>query len=132
MLIVTFLIITMAGIFAAACTASSPSPTPPSTTTGQPADTGKAIFASHCARCHGANGQGVTAPTVIGTNSSLDKYNTAQGLYNFVSTAMPANAPGSLSQQDYLDVVTFLLVQDKYISPGTVLNTSQLGSISLK
>jgi hypothetical protein len=45
---------------------------------------------------------------------------------------MPATAPGSLSQQDYLDVVTYLLVQNKYVAAGTAPDASQMANITLK
>ena len=96
------------------------------------ADAGKTVFASHCSRCHGDQGQGVSAPAVIGTGAHLSKYNTAQGLLDFVDTTMPANNPGSLSHQDYLDVVSYLLTQDSDVSAGTAFDESQLGSITLK
>ncbi len=138
---VLFTVILIASVFVSACGGQSQPPAPPvpsvpsapsGTTAGQLADAGKTVFATRCAGCHGDSGQGVRAPAIIGANASLAKYNTGQGVLDFVDTAMPANAPGSLSQQDYLDVVSYLLVQNNYVSPGTALDTSRLGSINLK
>jgi polar amino acid transport system substrate-binding protein len=102
------------------------------TTFGQAGDAGKTVFAGSCVRCHGNNGQGTTAPAVIGSSANLGKYNTAQGLLDFIRVSMPFNAPGSLSSQDYLNVLSFLLVQNNYVSSGTALDTGQLKNIQLK
>jgi mono/diheme cytochrome c family protein len=113
-------------------TTSSPSLTPGGDTFGQMAGTGASVFTSKCASCHGDNGQGVTAPAIIGAGASLGKYNTAQGLLSYISAAMPANAPGSLSHQDYLNVLSHLLVKNNKVSSDTTFNESDLGNISLK
>ena len=42
------------------------------------------------------------------------------------------NAPGSLPQQDYQNVVAFLLVQNNLVEPGTVVDTARLNSVTLK
>ncbi len=123
-----------------ACSASSP-PANSSTTTpaksdtktfGQAANEGKTVFANRCSKCHGDSGQGITAPAVIGSSANLGKYNTAQGLLNFIDVSMPFDAPGSLSSQDYLNVLSFLLVQNNYVDAGTALDQNQLGNIQLK
>jgi mono/diheme cytochrome c family protein len=101
-------------------------------TAGELTASGQTVFATYCTACHGDNGQGVTAPAIIGSNAHLAKYNTAQGLLDFVDTVMPANAPGSLSAQQYLEVVTYLLVQNNDVTSDTVINTNQLGAITLK
>ncbi len=116
---------------------SSTTPTNTSTTTGdttfgQAADSGKTTYASKCAKCHGDNGQGVTAPAVIGSGANLGKYNTAQGLLEFISAQMPFDAPGSLSSQEYLNILAFLLVQDNYVTAATALDSNQLVNIQLK
>ena len=109
------------------------SPPPPSTLTfGQLADAGASVFASKCTTCHGSNGQGVTAPAVIGADANLDKYNTAQGLLNFISVSMPFNAPGSLSSQEYSNLLGFLLVRNNYVPASTTFDPGQLSNIQLK
>jgi mono/diheme cytochrome c family protein len=125
--------------FVSACASSQPTMSPSSTvakptesTAGQLAESGKTTFANRCARCHGDNGQGATAPAVIGPDAALGKYNTAQGLLDFVDTTMPMNAPGSLSRQEYLQVLCFLLVQNQFVPADTVFDPNSLGSLSLK
>jgi mono/diheme cytochrome c family protein len=128
--IVSGLITACGGQKSTATTTSTPTPTV--TTAGQLAEAGQTVFATHCARCHGDKGQGITGPTLIGSSNTLDKYGTAQGLLNFIDTSMPLNAPGSLSQQDYLEVVSYLLVQNNFVSSGTALDAGSLNSVTLK
>jgi len=45
---------------------------------------------------------------------------------------MPLEAPGSLSHQDYLDLLCYLLVQNNYVSADTIFNESELSNITLK
>ncbi len=110
---------------------------PTNTTTGnltaaQVANAGRTIFTVNCASCHGANGQGIDGPALIGPNQNLNKYQTAQGLVDYIKTAMPFNAPGSLSQAQYLDIVVFILVLNNWLSGSTYLNQITLNSILLK
>jgi len=99
---------------------------------GQLADAGKTVFASRCAGCHGQKGEGGRAPAIIGANANLTKYTDAQGLFNYISTAMPMNAPGSLSQQDYLQALGFLLLQNQFATASTPADSNRLSSILLK
>ena len=101
-------------------------------TFAQLADSGKTIFASRCAKCHGDQGQGITGPALIGSSANLIKYSTAQTLLSFIGTAMPLDAPGSLSHQEYLQLLSFLLIQNNDVTGSTVLNESALASVQLK
>jgi mono/diheme cytochrome c family protein len=133
LVLIVLLAIAIGGL-TAACQVNTPPPsaTPTVTTAGQLADMGKTVFTTNCARCHGNQGQGITGPTLIGSGNTLDKYGTAQGLLNFIKSSMPLNAPGNLSQQDYLNVLGYLLVQNNYVSSASALNASNLGTINLK
>ncbi len=130
-ILATVLLIMGASACASATPAPAAAPTAAGPTAGQLADQGKSVFASHCAKCHGDQGQGVTAPANIGPNAALEKYKTAKGLYDYVSTTMPNDAPGSLSQQEYLQVVSYLLVENKFVMPDTPINPNTLDSIPL-
>ena len=48
------------------------------------------------------------APALVGANT-LTKYENAQALFNFISTRMPYQAPGTLSRDEYWQLVAFLL-----------------------
>jgi thiosulfate dehydrogenase len=78
-----------------------------------PGDTarGRAVFASACAHCHGADGQGApAAPPVWGPQS----YNVGAGMARvrtlaaFVRVAMPYDRPGTLTDQQAVDVAAFV------------------------
>ena len=137
-LIAALLIIIGAGVFAGCSQQSTPAPSTPAPSSPTPpkaaqvADLGATVYTSHCANCHGATGGGASAPALIGANAHLGKYNTGQGLLDFVDKTMPANSPGSLSHQDYLNVVAYLLVQDNYMSGDSDFVESQLGSVNLQ
>jgi cytochrome c oxidase subunit 2 len=118
-------------------TTTTPAPTSPTTTSttmtfGQLSQLGSTVFADNCAVCHGNNGEGKVGPALIGPNQHLANYGTAQGLFDFISTNMPFSNPGSLTHEQYLDVLSFLLVQNKEVSDNATFNESQLGGITLK
>lgn len=73
----------------------------------------------NCARsaCHGPRHppEGFSfpknfAPGIVGLNT-LGNYENAQALYDFVSTKMPYQAPGSLEEHEYWQLVAYLLRQ---------------------
>jgi mono/diheme cytochrome c family protein len=101
-------------------------------TAGQLAVSGRTIFAGRCAVCHGAGGQGNTAPALIGGNASLAKYGTAGGLYRYINVAMPRNNPGSLSAQDYLDITSFILVESNRLKGEAAIFREGLDNIQLQ
>ncbi len=124
---------------------ASPTPPPasptsvPSATFQQLAAAGQPVFASSCAICHGTNGQGGVGPALWGPNATLGKIagttlfpNNAQSMLNFISTNMPLSAPGSLTHQQYIDLLCYILVQDQQVSPSTMFVERQLGTITLK
>lgn len=145
--IAILVVVLVMAIFVGACGSPKPTATPAPTATSstatptatsstqtmvQLASAGQTVFAASCAKCHGAQGQGVTAPAVIGANARLDKYNTAQTLLSFISSSMPLNAPGSLSQQQYQQLLSFLLLRNNYAQASTPFDPNQLGNIQLK
>jgi cytochrome c len=84
---------------------------------------GGTLYGAHCAQCHGDGGQGMPgeAPAVVGKDAlPLDPppsakyrkatFHTARDVYDFVKANMPAKAPGSLSQDQYLAIVAFDLM----------------------
>lgn len=115
----------LTAVAGAAATASS-------TTVGQLATSGQTVFSSTCAPCHGAQGQGGVGPALIGSAANLGKYDTALGLLTKISTTMPRNAPASLPPDQYLQVTSYLLVQNNYVQPGATLSSIQFGAVSLK
>jgi thiosulfate dehydrogenase len=72
---------------------------------------GRAIFASTCARCHGANGEGRSfAPPLWGPGSfsigaGMARLRTAA---SFIRYNMPYDLPGTLSDQEAFDVAAYV------------------------
>lgn len=72
---------------------------------------GSAIYAEHCARCHGNDLQG--DPPLVG-GGFPERYETVWGLYQYVQQTMPLDRPGSLRDAAYLDTVAYLLDANGY------------------
>jgi S-disulfanyl-L-cysteine oxidoreductase SoxD len=112
----------------AACAGSNASKGP---TAGQLADAGKTVYQQYCVRCHGENGQNINGSALLGPDNILANYQTAQGLYDYASKLMPDDQPGSLTPEQYLQVVSFLMVQDKYVKPDLPIDSSKLDQVLL-
>jgi cytochrome c len=81
------------------------------------AESGQKIFATQCVLCHGEQLQGKVGPALAGEQFlSVSQFQelTAEYLFRFMSKQMPANAPGSLSKTDYLDVLAYILKVNGY------------------
>lgn len=84
---------------------------------GLSADTGagRTLYGASCAACHGAAGEGGAAPPVWGARS----YNVGAGMARrltaaaFVRANMPFNAPGTLTDQQALDVAAYVNAQSR-------------------
>jgi mono/diheme cytochrome c family protein len=87
--------------------------------------------------CHGArpyeNGFTLpkTVPVLIGAGA-LQRFNTAQNMYAFMRASMPFNAPGSLSDEQYLELTAFLLEQNQFTAQGARLDAAALQHIALQ
>ncbi|MDR7556045.1 MAG: c-type cytochrome [Armatimonadota bacterium] len=93
---------------------------------------GREIFAMQCSRCHGDQGQGTEdGPRLIGPGTGLRGYQTAQRLFEFVRSEMPASAPGSLQVQEYWDVLAFILDANRLLPPGATLGPENAPDIRL-
>jgi cytochrome c len=92
----------------------------PSKATGAAqAENGAKLYAKHCAKCHGDNGEGTKkAPAVVGKSAlPLDppagakkrttKFRTAMDVAEFVVKNMPGDKPGSLKPEEYFDILAF-------------------------
>jgi alcohol dehydrogenase (cytochrome c) len=89
---------------------------------------GGAVYSANCASCHGASLKGQSGPPLVGA-SFAKSYETNQpisALYDFISKQMPYNAPGSLSQQQYLDVTAYVLAKNGYAAGDVALSKATL------
>lgn len=83
------------------------------------AEAGHTLFDAKCSICHGDTLQGKAGPALAGQQFlSVSQYQqlNADYLFRFMSKHMPQNAPGSLSQTQYLDALAYILKVNGYAS----------------
>jgi alcohol dehydrogenase (cytochrome c) len=97
------------------------------------AASGAAVYTATCQQCHGVNLQGQSGPGLVGAAFSnyVGKHGTAASLFDFISRQMPADKPGSLTQQQYLDVTAFLLSRNGYPAGDVPLTKTTLAQVTL-
>jgi PQQ-dependent dehydrogenase (methanol/ethanol family) len=79
------------------------------------ADTGATLFAAHCQVCHGAKLEGGAGPALAGPQFFARFGGQPMSrLWYGVHTEMPLTAPSSLPSYQSLDLVAFILRQNKF------------------
>ncbi len=86
--------------------------------TQEQAKRGEDLYADHCSECHGEDLSGDTpynpSPALAGKAFMLRWDNrTVNELFRFMRTNMPKTDPGSLSSDNYIDLVAFILRSNK-------------------
>ncbi|HTR37611.1 MAG TPA: PQQ-binding-like beta-propeller repeat protein [Bryobacteraceae bacterium] len=97
------------------------------------AQQGRMVFETKCATCHGARVEGGEhAPALTGNTfwSQWDQQ-TARALYGRIISTMPPDAPGTLSESDTIDVVSYILQLNQLPSGAAIENANQLNSRKL-
>jgi mono/diheme cytochrome c family protein len=97
--------------------ADNATPSNPASYTTAQAHAGLAVYTANCVGCHGANLQGVAAPGVAGTDFLTTVKNNKWSLEDFrtlVVENMPLNNPGTLTPEQYANVIAFLLASNCY------------------
>ena len=95
---------------------------PPALYTRAQAQAGRAVFMTNCVTCHGANLQGVAAPSVAGTDflTTAKRNGWSLGVIRaLVVQNMPFNNPGGLQPEQYANVLAFLLAANCYPAGNT-------------
>jgi alcohol dehydrogenase (cytochrome c) len=93
------------------------------------ADAGRAAYAKNCVACHGADLRGAAGTALSGSVFAKNWIGSGQSLrdlYTVVSTTMPLNAPGSLSEAENLSIVSYVLSRNGYMSADTKLTPDNL------
>ena len=88
---------------------------------------GAALYTEHCASCHGEDlsGTGSEAPELTGRKFSARWIDQTLGdLVDHMFMSMPQDAPGSLTRDQHVDIVTFILAKNGFPAGKTDL-TSQ-------
>lgn len=97
----------------------------------QPASPGWETYNQHCASCHGPDGGGYIGPAIIGPETALASYVSAQGLLDYISATMPQSQPGSLSSETYRDLLTLLLIENSFVPSDWDPEDKDLSAIPL-
>ena len=103
---------------------------------------GKDVYVKSCAVCHGADAKGGKVPPQFGKNAgtkapalagpkALPGMKDVGQVYNAAKTMMPLDKPGSLSDQEYLDVVSFALQANGIKADGKPLTPESAKQIKL-
>ena len=90
--------------------------------TAAQAERGKQVYDANCVTCHLADLDGSANPTagargapLIGTRFVQDfGESKVSALFNKMKRDMPSGRPGSLSDQEYLDVATYVLQKNNF------------------
>jgi polar amino acid transport system substrate-binding protein len=102
--------------------------------TEQQAEQGKAIFDGSCSSCHGNHLQGSASAPPIGGAAFLKKAKMLEwkvaDMRNMVVSAMPANNPGSLSPEQYADVLAYVLAVNCYPAGSKPFPTGDTPALS--
>jgi alcohol dehydrogenase (cytochrome c) len=104
--------------------------------TATQASRGAVAYAKSCASCHGQHLEGTTSKPLAGprfTSKWADGKHTIDDLYFVVRTQMPYGAPSTLTNQQYIDVVAFMLQSNGYRA-GTkelVANSTSLKALKI-
>ena len=111
------------------------------------ASAGAGVYASACASCHGAKGEGKGAeyPQLLGGPKGDVDFSTdyhiprtignywpyATSLFDYIRRAMPLTAPRSLTPDQIYAVTAYLLSQDGVIPANMVLNATTLPTVKM-
>ncbi|KVF04097.1 c-type cytochrome [Burkholderia vietnamiensis] len=85
---------------------------------------GKALYGSACAKCHGVDLEGNTAPALSGPSFAplAHSHLTIGGVFGYMATNMPADQPGKMKDDEYADLMAFLLASNGYAASKTKLS----------
>lgn len=72
-------------------------------------------YEAKCAMCHGANMEGESGPTLLGPTFT-SHYETLGDLMQFIVQNMPMDNPGSLSHEQYADILAYILLKNGWPS----------------
>lgn len=90
-------------------------------------DSGKELYADRCAECHGKQLEGglMGGPPLKGSVFEVHwGGGTALPLFAYTSTKMPQDRPGSLSDQQYVELLAYILANNGF-QPGPEALTSE-------
>lgn len=107
---------------------------------------GRALYATQCVMCHGAKGEGASAPKLVGVEPSTgfgedwkDHPRTignwwpyATTVFDYVRRAMPQYAPGSLNDDQVYALTAFLLEENGIVGADFVADAKSLPTVKMR
>jgi PQQ-dependent dehydrogenase (methanol/ethanol family) len=95
------------------------------------AEAGAGVYAEHCAVCHGGSLESASGPGLAGT-LFVEKWSaggkTAGDLFRTIKSSMPLNEAGTLTDQQYTDVVSFILSRNGYAPSDQSLSLTTMNT----
>jgi len=100
--------------------------------TAAQAERGKEAYAVNCSSCHGNDLQGGAGPAIQGLQF-VDNWreDSLKSLFTFIQTRMPFRTRGTLSEETYLDILTYILSMNSFPAGPKELTHDALGSTQL-
>jgi cytochrome c len=102
---------------------------------------GAALYATRCAHCHGAHGEGGPADPLVGGVGSLTSaapvltigsfWPYATTLFDYLRRAMPYDSPGALSADQVYALTAFLLARNGVIAEAVRLDAVALPAVRM-
>ncbi len=108
---IALITLTLTATIAAAQQAVSPSIAQAGIYSAAQAKRGASLYQKHCSSCHGTESSGSEgAPPLRGADFDMNWNGTKlTDLFDRIKTTMPQTAPGSLTDEQYADVLAFIL-----------------------
>ncbi|WP_129649422.1 c-type cytochrome [Peristeroidobacter agariperforans] len=103
---------------------------------------GATVYATHCAACHGDNGEGRgDYVALVGGRGSLASsqpvltvgsyWPTATTVFDYIRRAMPYNTPGILTADEVYALTAWILEKNAILQPGVVLDRRGLSAVRM-
>ena len=103
------------------------------------AEQGKPLYVTHCASCHGADGEGTIANKLVGGHGTLGTdapvktvgsyWPYATTIFDYSRRTMPYMAPMSLSNDDYYAITAYILNMNDVIADDAVMDKMTLAEV---
>lgn len=98
--------------------------------TSEQAGAGSQEYQMHCTACHGAQMEGGAGPALAGPNAKkllTTMHATVGDIFSVMTTEMPINAPASLSHDQYVEIISYILQRNGYEPDGKPLTFEAAG-----
>ena len=100
--------------------------------TREQALSGRTVYSEKCSACHGPNLEGRAAPALRGAAFQklwMSGDRKVSDLYTKIAQTMPVEAPGSLSGEQYFNLITLILSQNGFRPASDALAISDIGKV---